>query len=64
MRAVVKDKVLGWREVASKVPQRLMLIPGMFLTFISGMVKYINGYASLFADNAKIMRLVGTENDS
>ena len=63
MRTVIKDQSSGWRKVTSGVPQGSVLAPIMFLVYINDMMEGVGSYASLFADDAKLMRRVRVEED-
>ena len=57
------DCVSDWRDVSSRVPQRAVLAPMLFLIYVNDLVDGIGSYASLFADNVKIMRRIERKED-
>ena len=63
MRTVIKDTNSSWREVTSGVPQGSVLAPIMFQVYINDMTRGITSYVNLFADDAKLMRIIKDEND-
>ena len=58
MRTVIKDQPSMWSPVLSGIPQGSVLAPIMFAVYINDMVENVTSYASLFADDAKILRKV------
>ena len=63
MRTVIRDTHSSWRQVTSGVPQGSVLAPIMFQIYVNDMAKEINSYINLFADDAKIMKVIKDEND-
>ena len=63
MRTVIKNCVSSWTTVTSRVPQGSVLAPIIFLIYVNDMVDGISSYASLFADDVKIMRRIKVEED-
>ena len=63
MRTVIKDKMSSWAEVTSGVPQGSVLAPIMFLTYVNDMMDGVRSYASMFADDTKIMRQIKSLED-
>ena len=61
MRTVIRDKVSRWREVVSGVPQGSVLAPIMFLIYVNDMPEGINSYINMFADDAKLMKRIISE---
>lgn len=62
MRTIVKDKMLGWREVTSRVLQGLVLAPRMLQIYIND-TERANSYVSLFVDAAELKKSVGIADD-
>lgn len=46
----------GWKEVINGVPQGLVPMAFVFLTYINDVMEAVNSNGSLFADDAKIKR--------
>lgn len=61
MSTVVRGVESAWREVTSGVPQGSVLGPIMFIVYINDMVEGVESYASLFADDAKVMKRIENE---
>ena len=58
MRTVIREATLSWRNVTSGVPQGSVLAPIMFQIYVNDMQCGVTSYMNLFADNAKLMRVV------
>ena len=63
MRTVIRNKSSPWLKVTSGVPQGSVLGPVMFGVYVNDMVEGIDSYMNLFADDAKVMRRVKSEDD-
>ena len=63
MRTGVRDCVSDWRDVSSGVSQGAVLAPIMFLIYVNDLVDGIGSYASLFADDVKIMKRIERRED-
>ena len=63
MRTIIKDSKSTWCPVTSGVPQGSVLAPIMFQVYVNDMMRNIKCYANLFADDAKIMKIIKNEND-
>lgn len=63
MKMVIRGVKCSWGKVISGVPQRSVLIPVMFALYISDMAEGVNRYMSLLADDAKLLRRTGSEED-
>ena len=63
MRTVVRDCVSDWRDVNSEVPQGAVLAPIIFLIYVNDLVESKGSYASLFADDVKIMKRIEQRKD-
>ena len=63
MRTVVKDEKFEWRKVKNGVPQGSVLAPIMFLVYVNDMTEGVSSYISLFADNEKLLRKIGSHKD-
>ena len=58
MRTIIRDAVSSARKVTSGVPQGSVLAPIMFQIYVNDMQCGVTSYMNLFADNAKLMRVV------
>ena len=63
MRTTIRDSNSKWCKVTSGVPQGSVLAPIMFQVYINDMSKGINSYINLFADDAKLMRVIKNQRD-
>ena len=63
MRVTIRDKSSSWKGVISGVPQGSVLAPIMFAICVNDMNKGVDSYMSFFADDAKLLRRVSTENE-
>ena len=63
MRTVIRDTYSSWRNVASGVPQGSVLAPIMFQLYVNDITEELNSYINLFADDAKVMKIIKDEND-
>ena len=63
MRTTIKDTNSSWWEVTSGVPQGSVLAPIMFQIYVNDMTRELTSYVNLFADDAKLMRIIKDEND-
>lgn len=58
MRTLIRDTYSSWSNVASGVPQGSVLAPIMFQTYINDIQKCLINYVHLFADVAKLLRVI------
>ena len=63
IRTVIRNIKSSWKGVISRVPQGCVLAPIMFTEYVNDMIEGIEGYISMFADHAKIMRRVTDQED-
>ena len=63
MRTVIKDNYSSWSKVTSGVPQGSVLAPIMFQIYINDMQEGLTSYINLFADDAKLLRVIRNQND-
>ena len=63
MRTVIRDRESSWKQVISGVPQGTVLAPIMFAVYINDMIEGVDSYINMFADDAKILRRIQTEED-
>ena len=62
-RVVINGQVSNWEKVLSGVPQGSVLGPLLFLLFVDDMDDSLMSGCLKFADDTKIFRQVGSEND-
>ena len=62
-RVMVDGEESGWAEVDSGVPQGLVLGPVLFLCYINDMPDVVEAMLYLYADDAKALREIGSEDD-
>ena len=63
IRTVIRDCSSSWCEVTSGVPQGSVLAPIMFQVYINDMSEGLNSYINLFADDAKLMKVIKNQGD-
>lgn len=63
MRTVIRDTYSSWGKVTSGVPQGSVLAPIMFQVYLNDIHCGVDSYMSLFADDAKLMRIIRTHED-
>ncbi len=63
MRTVIRGVGSSWTEVLSGVPQGSVLAPIMFQIYINDMQEGLNSYINMFADDAKLLRVIRTKDD-
>ena len=63
MRTVLRGRYSSWLEITSGVPQGSVLAPIMFMIYINDLQEKVdeNSYINMFADDAKIQRIVVKE---
>ena len=62
-RVVINGKASGWEKVTSGVPQRSVLGPTLFIIYINDIDDMITSSSLKFADDTKLLRKVGTQDD-
>lgn len=60
----IRKECSGWLPVHSGVPQGSVLGPVLFLVYVNDLTDSLESTASLFADDAKIYRVLETEDDA
>lgn len=63
MRTVIRDKYSNWSTVTSGVPQGSVLAPIMFQIYINDIQEGVNSYINLFADDAKLLKVIKSQVD-
>lgn len=63
MKTIISDVRSWWRKVISRVPQGSVLGPVMLFIYSNNMTEGVNCYISLFAENAKLLKWVNSEED-
>ena len=63
MRTIIRDTSSSWCEVTSGVPQGSVLAPIMFQVYINDMAEGLSSYINLFADDAKLLRIIKSHED-
>ena len=62
-RVVINGKASGWEKVTSGVPQGSVLGPTLFIIYINDIDDRITSSLLKFADDTKLVRKVGTQDD-
>ena len=63
MRTIIKEATSSWRNVRGGAPQGSVLAPKMFQIYVDYMQCGVTSYVNLFADDAKLMRVVKNTDD-
>ena len=63
MRTVIRDTYSNWKRVTSGVPQGSVIAPIMFQIYVNDMQMGVTSYINLFADDAKLFRVIESQND-
>ena len=63
MRTVIREPTSSWRNVTSGVPQGSVLAPIILQVYVKDMQCGVTSYMNLFADDAKLMRVVKNIDD-
>ena len=63
MRTVVRDTYSSWKSVTSGVPQGSVIAPIMFQIYVNDIQNGVTSYINLFADDAKLLRVIESQND-
>ena len=62
-RVCVEGSLSNWKDVLSGIPQGSVLGPTLFVVFINDMPDVITSLSKMFADDAKVLRLIETSVD-
>ena len=63
MRTVIRNTKSEWRKVTSGIAQGSVLASLMFLIYVNDLSEGLSSYINLFADDAKLLRKVNTQED-
>ena len=63
MRTVIRDTYSSWKSVTSGVPQGSVIAPIMFQIYVNDIQNGVTSYINLFADDAKLLRVIESQND-
>ena len=63
MRTIIKDSKSSLCPITSRVPQGSVLASIMFQIYVNDMTRNLNCYVNLFADDAKIMKIIKNKSD-
>ena len=63
IKTVIRNIKSSWKGVISGVSQGCVLASIIFAVYVNDMIEGIEGYISIFADDAKLMRRVTNQED-